>query len=261
LGKTEHKKFEENINFLGNVELILGKHQDFNGRISFFRKSNMLIDTKTRGNPNHSGYAGVFICEDLIGNKILKRVENPRHDEWAAKNYKHREGGAALKCLEEFISKCYKDFFFIQEGNEVTISKLNEFLQIDLRENNNPKRKSFAKSSKTIKESDKKPTVGGGGDKRIRSLRCYAKKNRNGQWEYQIRFVGVEDLPVAFFEVLVGGDNDKAGIDNVIPLFSFNNIVIEEKTNQMKTLIKIGVNEFSFVLNDEEKHSLRLKLL
>ena len=39
LGRVEHRKFEDRIDFLGNVELTLGKHQDFNGTVSFFRKS------------------------------------------------------------------------------------------------------------------------------------------------------------------------------------------------------------------------------
>jgi hypothetical protein len=260
LGKVDHQKFEVSIDILGKVHLTLGKYPDFNGMISFFRKSNMLIETKSRGNPNHPGYAGVFVCEDEEGNKILKRLENPRHDQWSSKNYKHPKGGAALKSLEEFIAKCYNDFFSIQNENEITIAKLSEFIQIDHRKKSDLKPRSFEKKEKEIQVGVKKNATGGGGEKRIFGLRCHANMNVEGQWVYQVSFKGADYYPNVIFEVLVAGDSEKAGSDNEIPVIQIGDNLIEGNTNKIEISIIKGENKFSFILNDNEKHSLRLKL-
>lgn len=260
LGLGEHQKFQSNIDFLGNVQLTLAKHLEYNGTIAFFRKSNMLIETKYRGNPNHSGYTGVFVCEDPKGNQLLKRLENPRHDQWSSKNYKHPSGKAALKALEEFVKSCYNEFYAIQESEVITLPKLNEFLQIDHR-NKNSKPKTFVKTKKNIKVGVKQPAVGGGGEKRIAGLRCFAKKNGVGQWVYLVSFKGYEYLPRAVFQVLVGGDNEKAGSDNKIPILQIDDHILEVETNEVETIIQKGENKFSFILKDEEKHSLNLKLI
>jgi hypothetical protein len=261
LGKVEHKKFEANIDFLGKVELTLGKRSEFNGMISFFRKSNMLIETKYRGNPNHSGYAGVFVCEDSKGNQLLKRLENPRHDQWSSKNYKDPSGKAALKTLEEFISNCYDEYFAVQKGNEITLSKLNDFIQIDHRRKSDVKLKTFVRTQKDIKVGVKQPAVGGGGEKRMFGLRCYAKKNSLGEWVYHVSFKGADYYPNVIFQVLVGGDNEKAGSDNIIPIIQLDGNLVEVETNRIETTIQKGENKFSFILKDEEKHSLNLKLI
>lgn len=260
LEKVECEKFEKSIDHLGEVKLILGKHHDFNGRVSFFRKSNMLIDTKTRGNPNHGGYAGVFVCEDLEGNKILKRLENPRHDEWAAKNWKHPQGGAALKSLQEFISNSYYDFFSIQEGETLTIPKLNEFLQIDSQKGK-IKGKGFSKNIKSGIKINKKESTGGGGDKRIRDLRSMTRRNSQNEIEYHIQFNGVKKINNFRFEILVGGDSDKASVENKIPLLIFNNVTRDNRSNEIQIDIAKGINTITFVLDDTEKHSIWLKPL
>jgi|GEM_PF-1447250 len=261
LGKVEHKKFESSLDFLGKVELTIGKHPDFNGMISFFRKSNMLIETKARGNPNHSGYAGVFVCEDDEGNEILKRLENPRHDQWSAKNHKHPEGRAALIVMEKFLVSSYNEFFSIENNSEITIAKLGEFIQIDHRKKSDIKPRSFSTKKKEIKVGSKRESAGGGGDKKIFGLRCYANKNKSEQWVYHVNFRASEYIAAAVFQVLVGGDNDKAGLDNILPIIQINDDLINNKSNRIKMDIQKGENNFSFILQDDEKHALNLKLI
>ena len=257
----EAEKFRASIPYLGQVELTLCKHPDFNGNISYFRKSNMLIESNgKRGNSPHMGYAGVFVCEDSQGNQLLKRLENPRHDQWSLKNTKHPESKKALKSLEEFVTKCYQEFFSIQPGSTIILSKLNEFLQIDTGNHKSTRHKSFEKLSRSIKPV-KRTTKGGGGEKKIFGLRCFAQKNLEGHWVYQATFRGKENDPNARFEVLVGGDSEKAGKDNKIPVLAVNGVPITEESNEIKVPVLGGRNQFTFVLNDSDKHSIRLKLI
>lgn len=257
----DSEKFTASIPHLGQVTLTLSKHPEFNGTISYFRKSNMLIESNgKRGNSPHMGYAGVFVCEDSHGNQLLKRLENPRHDQWSAKNTKHSESKKALKSLEEFITKCYQDFYSIQPGATLILSKLNEFLQIDTGNHKATRNKSFEKLSRSIKPV-KRTTKGGGGEKKIFGLRCFAQKNLEGEWVYQATFRGKENDPNACFEVLVGGDSEKSGKDNKIPVLTVNGTPIPEESNEIKVPVLSGRNQFTFVLDDSDKHSIRLKLI
>ena len=257
----EAEKFTASIPYLGKVSLTLSKHPEFNGYISYFRKSNMLIESSNkRGNEKHMGYSGVFVCEDKHGNQLLKRLENPRHDQWSANNSKHPESKKALTSLGEFITKCYQEFYSIQSGGTLILSKLNEFLQIDTGNQKSSRNKSFEKLTKSIKPV-KRTTKGGGGEKKIFGLRCFAQKDLEGDWVYQATFRGKETDPNACFEVLVGGDSEKAGKDNKIPVLKVNGVLVPEGSNEFKAPVQSGRNQFTFVLNDSDKHSIRLKLI
>ena len=120
--------------------------------------------------------------------------------------------------------------------------------------------KSFEKLSRSIKPV-KRTTKGGGGEKKIFGLRCFAQKNLEGHWVYQATFRGKENDPNARFEVLVGGDSEKAGKDNKIPVLAVNGVPVTEESNEIKVPVLGGRNQFTFVLNDSEKHSIRLKLI
>jgi hypothetical protein len=89
---------------LGEVTLWLLKGESFPKRVAMVRKSGMVIQHKTFGSP--TPYCGVFECKNDAGNKILREMEPPRHDEW---DPDHPEKGAHKKTfaeLRDFIREC-----------------------------------------------------------------------------------------------------------------------------------------------------------
>lgn len=262
LSTHSSQTYNDNIDFLGKVELILSKNENYTGKISFFRKSNMLIETNNRGNPNHPGYAGVFICEDIEGNKLLKRLENPRHDQWSEKNFKHPRGAAALRCLKDFIQQCYEDFMGANMVEELSIPRLADFLQLDHDKNNRGKNAGFAKANTTIVKTKKRESIGGGGEKQLGKTICYTSRNPSNQIIYHFLVEAKRDIKQALFEITVGGDSDRAGVDNIIPLSSVKDaIIVEGSNNKIAVDLFTGENSFSVILNDNTKYALKLKLV
>lgn len=82
------------------------------------------------------GAYGVFVCESLKGDKLLRELENPAHDEWKAGNWRGSnnrrmpEGEQALDEIQGMISKSLTDFFADASESALSITGLDEYLYI-----------------------------------------------------------------------------------------------------------------------------------
>jgi hypothetical protein len=200
----------------------------------------------------YKGYCGIFICEDLAGNHILKRLENATHTEWKAGNWKDPIGREAIKSHQRFIKKCIDDFVEDQSGEDLSIDAFDDLLNLSTG-------KKHIKSSKSQEKN--KPVVT---KKIVKGDTEYIPKSFNwirnrvikltDGFEYKIVMNSKKSNNHICFEILVGSDDtSKASVDiKSINMGEFNG-------NKIELNLDKGDNLVSVRLLDNIKHSIRLK--
>lgn len=125
-------KFEENLALLGHVVLYVNKQKGVNDKLAYIRDLQMLVFSKK--NKTNYGFNAVFYCDDPKGNKTLRYLENPAHDEWNLSNWpiKSQKGYAkqALQEIENFKNDCINKLFNSKTKAAIDIKGLDEFLYI-----------------------------------------------------------------------------------------------------------------------------------
>lgn len=111
----------KDLSQIGAVELYLCKNSDARtDRIAFFRLPCMMVMRKSssqlRLNINNYGVYGVFVCVNAKGDKLLKKLENPAHDEWHEKHWRN----PLTAKIEEYAYKVMDELrnFLIEEIEE-----------------------------------------------------------------------------------------------------------------------------------------------
>lgn len=130
---VEYRLFEANLPVLGQVHFYTFKYKEANDRISYMRAPLMLIYAKKYQTNN--GFYGVFVCDDEQGNEVLRRMENPAHDEWKENNWQRKgkavqEAKDAAKELDTFIRDCVSDLFKTESSSILKITDLENYLYI-----------------------------------------------------------------------------------------------------------------------------------
>ena len=72
------------VTHIGKVELYLAHGKNYERKVAFMRRPLMTVQRKTR-NLVHEPFAGVFVCSDPEGNRLLGGLEPPTHDKWDPK--------------------------------------------------------------------------------------------------------------------------------------------------------------------------------
>jgi hypothetical protein len=126
---------EERLPLLGQVKFFVNKQKGATDKVAFMRDLEMLVFAK-RTKTSYGMY-GVFYCNDKDGNEILRKMENPAHDEWKANNWRiagkiSPQGRPALQLIDDFISKCLAEIFAAGSHQAVNIQGLEEFLYIPI---------------------------------------------------------------------------------------------------------------------------------
>ncbi|MFA5011120.1 MAG: hypothetical protein WC644_04120 [Ignavibacteria bacterium] len=130
---TNTKCFVKDIEILGEVKLYILLKEGLPSRTVFLRRPKMIVYKKTdrRG----IDYAGVFVCENEKGNEILRRMENPQHNEWKKNNYKendkpHPDAKKAEEELKAFVKECMESLMSNESGKPQQILELNKYINI-----------------------------------------------------------------------------------------------------------------------------------
>ena len=128
-----HIFIRKQLDNLGTVRLYIKKNKYAPDKILFMRAPRMLVYSKRYQSSN--GYYGIFICDDNVGNELLRRTENPAHNEWKETNWqdKGRTSKKAKEVIEElkqFITDSIADLFSSKNKNLLNIKGLDQLLYI-----------------------------------------------------------------------------------------------------------------------------------
>ena len=94
---------------LGHCRLWIRVGEDLPGRVALVRRIGMMITTQQRNLirfPGFRGFSALCVFEDPHGNELLRRMENPRHDQFEPDRLPEKErarGRRALKRITDWI--------------------------------------------------------------------------------------------------------------------------------------------------------------
>lgn len=130
---TRHIVIKDKLPTIGHVCFYALKNKKATDKILYMRRPLMLV--KARRTQSSNGFYGVFVCEDGNGNEILRKTENPAHDEWSASNWKENgktvpKGREAIAEIDNFIIKVMEMMFSNCQSSVQQIQGLEEFLYI-----------------------------------------------------------------------------------------------------------------------------------
>jgi len=122
--------FIKTLPTLGEVKLYVDQKSNYPKKVALIRLNGMTIDRRRfdfLGN-----FAGVFICENDKGNRVLRRMENEQHTEWKPSNAKGslEESNAkyAEKEIKEFIKSVLDSIRPTDKIKSLTIPGLEKYL-------------------------------------------------------------------------------------------------------------------------------------
>lgn len=130
---SKHILVEKQMPTIGKVQLYAVKDKRATDNIIYMRRPMMLV--KARRTQSSNGFYGVFLCEDRYGNEILRKTENPAHNEWSPKNWRENgrivpKGRDAIDEVERFVIEAMEQLFSNREKTVQDIQGLEDFLYI-----------------------------------------------------------------------------------------------------------------------------------
>ena len=130
---SRHFHTERNLPTIGRVSFYAWKNKNATDKILYMRKPLMLV--KARRTQSSNGFYGVFVCDDPLGNRILRETENPAHNEWKSSNWQEEgkivaKGQNAMKQIDLFIIEVIKEMFSGGNQHVQQIQGLEDFLYI-----------------------------------------------------------------------------------------------------------------------------------
>ena len=151
---AKHVYKELQVDHIGSVRLYLLKSKNAKDRILRMRARKMLVTA--RPNQTSYGFYAVMVCDNPVGNKLLRMCENPSHTEWDPNNCissEKKTAREALHSLNEEIQNAIHDIFAGNQGETLNIKGLEEYLYIPTAEEND-----FDSDSQSYSALSGKPT-------------------------------------------------------------------------------------------------------
>lgn len=130
---SKFRFYEDTLPILDHVCFFMAKDKSATDTVTYLRAPRMKVyEKKTKTN---YGFYGVFFCDSEKGNEILRKMENPAHDEWKPSNIQNAgslKGMAriALQEIDRFINECITNTFSMKEKTAIDIKGLEDFLYI-----------------------------------------------------------------------------------------------------------------------------------
>ena len=120
---------------LGHCRLWIHTAEGLPGKVAFVRRTGMLVTTQQPGLIRFHGYrefAALCVFEDPAGNELLRRMENPKHDQFEPDRLPKDERGrgrSALKRITDWIrSEIRKQAGPPEGGRRTVLSELAVYL-------------------------------------------------------------------------------------------------------------------------------------
>lgn len=124
------RTFEKQLPLLGTCRLHVRIEDKFPRHIAVMRRPKMIVETLRFPKTLQQPFAGVFICDDVEGNKILRGMEPPEHDKWDA-DLDPINGRAALNEIREWMKTNLLELAEEEGGDPEEIPELDKFLPYD----------------------------------------------------------------------------------------------------------------------------------
>jgi hypothetical protein len=131
---TKNEVFEEDLPVLGITRLYVLENDKFRNRVACMRDTGMIIQKLARRSTKN--FAGVFECNNEKGNKILQRMEGPRHNKWSKnndQNYSGKPSEDLVKAedeIESFIRENLNKLIEMEKNKALIIRGLEKYLYI-----------------------------------------------------------------------------------------------------------------------------------
>ena len=120
---------------LGHCRLWIHTAEGLPGKVAFVRRTGMLVTTKQSRLirfPGYRDFAALCVFEDPVGNELLRRMENPTHDQFEPDRLPEDDrirGRSALKRITEWIRiEIRKQAGPPEGGRKTVLSELNAYL-------------------------------------------------------------------------------------------------------------------------------------
>ena len=136
----KEKPDEIKLDTLGPIRLYVKTDKDSQnttGHFACFRKNLMLIQTKRFS--SITPFTGLFVCDNQVGNDILRMMEPPNHKEWSTEELhaKDENGKTLEECrradkeYRDCIKEKIKEINAALPKSTLTIDNLDEFITLD----------------------------------------------------------------------------------------------------------------------------------
>lgn len=131
------REFSEKLAILGDVKLFVRMQPGLPKKVQMMRKSKMVV-TESSYRVMPDPYVAVFICEDDEGNKKLRDLEPPAHDEWDPKRNKEY-GKQVAKELNDWVRGSLRELAGESSTEPEDIPGVSDYLpEIDERDDMKP---------------------------------------------------------------------------------------------------------------------------
>lgn len=122
------RPIEATLNHVGSCELYLtASAPDLPRKICMVRNTGMRIyDYQPKA--CRVPFSGLFICVDQDGNKLLRKLEPPKHDTWDPKRLEDQTGKQALDEIKLWIREEVKKLNPLFSGNSFNESELAKYI-------------------------------------------------------------------------------------------------------------------------------------
>lgn len=134
---SKHIYKEILVEHIGAIRFYLLKSKNAKDRILRMRARKMLVTA--RPNQTSYGFYAVMVCDNPIGNKILRNCENPSHTEWDPNNCSNQDkkiAKEAIRSLNDKLQDAIHEIFAGNQGDTLNIKGLEEYLYIPTAEDN-----------------------------------------------------------------------------------------------------------------------------
>lgn len=120
---------------LGHCRLWIRTAEGLSSKVAFVRRTGMLVTAQQRGLirfPGFRDFAALCVFEDPAGNELLRRMENPKHDQFEPDRLPKEEQGrgrSALKRITDWIRTEIRKHAGPPEGaSQTVLSELAVYL-------------------------------------------------------------------------------------------------------------------------------------
>ena len=135
ISDTDAPPIEKQDQDLGHCLLWIRVEEGLPSRVGFVRQTGMLVTTQQRNLirfPGFRDFAALCVFEDPAGNELLRRMENPRHDQFEPDRLpkvERQRGQRALKRITDWIRSEVRSQAGPPEGGRSTVlSELATYL-------------------------------------------------------------------------------------------------------------------------------------